>query len=182
MHLIQSRLATVTYLFLVCSSLAGSPAAMAANSGIPVRLAVGAKAAPAFSPAAAPDLRPVVLVSKSVPATARAVKASDRDPHYITRNGTHFTYRCHVPYTLPGQVAAIEVCEIEPVDLEILSWPETEVIHIIQGMVTVTGTDGLGKTYSAGDIIVLPQGFKGTWRQTRKLLKVAVRQPLYWKE
>ncbi|WP_235491937.1 cupin domain-containing protein [Paracidovorax avenae] len=182
MYSIQSRLGTVTHLFFVCSSLAGSPAAMAANSGIPVRLAVVTKAAPASSPAAAPDSRPVVLVPKSVPATARTVKASDRDPHYITRNGTHFTYRCHVPYTLPGQVAAIEVCEIEPVDLEILSWPETEVIHIIQGMVTVTGTDGLGKTYSAGDIFVLPQGFKGTWSQTRKLLKVAVRQPLYWKE
>ncbi len=123
-----------------------------------------------------------VPIDKKVPDHIATTKAPDVDPkHYRTLDGTHFSYRCHVPYTLKTKQAAIEVCEIDPVTLQILSWPETEVINLIEGAVTVTDANGDSQSYVAGDIFVLPQGFKGVWRQAGKLSKVVVRHPLYWK-
>lgn len=124
-----------------------------------------------------------VPISKSVPASVGTTQAPDTDEtHYRTLLGTHFSYRCHIPYTLPSKDAAVEVCEIDPVTLQILSWPETEVIQLIKGEVTITEPNGQSSHYTAGDIFVLPKGFKGVWRQSHKLQKVVVRQPLYWKD
>lgn len=124
-----------------------------------------------------------VPISKSVPASVRTTQAPDTDEtHYRTLHGTHFSYRCHIPYTLPSKEAAVEVCEIDPVTLQIMSWPETEVIHLIKGEVSIIEPNGQSRNYTAGDIFVLPKGFKGEWRQSHKLQKVVVRQPLYWKD
>jgi hypothetical protein len=124
-----------------------------------------------------------VPIDKTVPVHIVTTKAPDVDSkHYRTLEGTRFSYRCHVPYTLKTKQAAVEVCEIDPVTLEILSWPETEVINLIEGAVTVTEANGDSKNYAAGDIFVLPQGFKGVWRQSGRLSKVVVRHPLYWKD
>ena len=124
-----------------------------------------------------------VPIEKSVPSTVKTVLAPDGDRvHYRTLDGTHFSYRCHDPYTFPNKIAAVEVCEIDPVTLQILSWPETEVINLVYGEVTIAESNGRTSKYVAGDVFVLPQGFKGVWHQSEKLLKVVVRQPLYWKD
>lgn len=124
-----------------------------------------------------------VPISKTVPNNVKSTHAPDNDPpYYQTVDGTHFSYRCFDPYTLEKKQAAVEVCEMEPVKLKILYWPETEVIQLIRGQVTITESDGAVRQYSAGDIFVLPQGFKGIWNQPEKLSKVVVRQPLFWKD
>ncbi|MDM5181952.1 cupin domain-containing protein [Massilia sp. DJPM01] len=126
---------------------------------------------------------PTVQIAKTIPANIKTTHAPDADPgHYQVLDGTHFSYRCYVPYTLKTKEAAVEVCEIDPVKLQILGWPETEVIHLIRGRVTVTGPGGETASYSDGDIFVLPQGFQGIWQQSDKLLKVVVRHPLFWKD
>ena len=53
-----------------------------------------------------------VPVDKAVPASVQTTKAPDTDPHYQVLDGTHFSYRCHVPYTLKTGDAAIEVKSI----------------------------------------------------------------------
>lgn len=109
--------------------------------------------------------------------------APDEDSlHYKALGDTHFSYRCHVPYTLTTGQAAIEVCEIEPVKLEIRHWPETEVIQLVTGYVTITHADGSIQRYAAGETFVLPEGFKGVWDQPVKLSKIVVRHPLFWKD
>ena len=94
----------------------------------------------------------------------------------------NFSYKCFVPYTLKGKLAAVELCEIHPVKLHILNWPETEIVHMISGHVTVTEYDGTVTRYKAGDIFVLPEGFKGIWSQTENIRKLTVRHPLFWDE
>jgi len=127
--------------------------------------------------------RSTVPIEKSVPNTVKTVLAPDSDRlHYRTLDGTHFSYRCHIPYNFPNKMAAVEVCKIDPVTLQILSWPETEVISLVEGEVTISESNGHTNTYVAGNVFVLPQGFKGVWKQSEKLLKVVVRQPLYWKD
>ncbi|WP_428424288.1 cupin domain-containing protein [Methylibium sp.] len=124
-----------------------------------------------------------VSIGKTVPETVKTVKAPNMDPaHYRTLKNTQFSYRCYVPYVLKTGQAAVEVCEINPVKLQIINWPETEVIHLVSGHVTITHNDGSIHRYSAGDIFVLPEGFKGVWDQPEILSKVVVRHPLYWKE
>ena len=138
-------------------------------------LATGAHAQPAAQGGTVP-------IEKAVPASVKTTQAPDSDPHYQVLDGTHFSYRCHVPYTLKTGEAAIEVCEIDPVKLQVRGWPETEVIHLIRGQVTVTEEGGASRSYQGGDIFVLPQGFKGIWEQRAPLLKVTVRHPLFWKD
>ncbi|WKB50623.1 cupin domain-containing protein [Eleftheria terrae] len=124
-----------------------------------------------------------VPIAKRVPDHVKTTQAPDTDPaHYQVLAGTHFSYRCHVPYVLSTQQAAIEVCEIDPVKLQILHWPETEVIQIVSGRVSITEADGSTRHYAAGDLFVLPQGFKGIWEQAEPLSKVVVRHPLFWKD
>ena len=56
-------------------------------------------------------LKVTVPIEKSVPATVETVHAPDSDRvHYRTLDGTHFSYRCHDPYTFPNKMAAVEVC------------------------------------------------------------------------
>jgi uncharacterized protein len=133
--------------------------------------------------AQAPIYGTTVSIAKTVPETVKTVKAPNMDPaHYRTLKNTQFSYRCYVPYVLKTGLAAVEVCEINPVKLQIINWPETEVIHLVSGRVTITHNDGSMHQYSAGDIFVLPEGFKGVWDQPEVLSKVVVRHPLYWKE
>jgi len=136
-----------------------------------------------WPPKASPRAKATVPVAASVPGSVQTIHAPDSDPaHYRVVEGTHFSYRCHDPYTFPDRTAAVQVCEIDPVTLEIRYWPETEVIHLVRGEVTITEPDGHTTNHVAGDIFVLPRGFKGVWRQSGQLLKVVVRQPLYWKD
>ncbi|MGJ7528846.1 cupin domain-containing protein [Variovorax sp. GB1P17] len=123
----------------------------------------------------------ITSIAKSVPKQVATTNAPDTDPlHYQTLEGTHFSYRCHVPHVMKTRQAAVEVCEIDPVKLQIINWPETEVIHLVTGSVSITSIDGAAHRYVAGDIFVLPEGFKGVWDQPSPLSKVVVRHPLSW--
>ncbi|MCE3602172.1 cupin domain-containing protein [Massilia sp. P8910] len=150
---------------------------------VPVVALLTILAPAAVHAAPAGEATSIVPIAKTIPATIKTTHAPDADPgHYQVLDGTHFSYRCYVPYTLKTKEAAVEVCEIDPVKLQILGWPETEVIHLIRGKVTITGAGGEASSYSDGDIFVLPQGFQGMWQQSDKLLKVVVRHPLFWKD
>lgn len=127
------------------------------------------------------DSEVITSISKSAPKQVATTNAPDTDlVHYQTLEGTHFSYRCHVPYVMKTKQAAVEVCEINPVKLQIINWPETEVIHLVSGSVSINLIDGSVHRYVAGDIFVLPEGFRGVWDQPEKLSKVVVRHPLFW--
>lgn len=129
------------------------------------------------------DLEKTLILPQVIPKNIQLTNAPDELlPYYQALDKTHFSYRCFVPYTLKGKLAAVEVCEILPVKLNILNWPETEIIHLISGKVTITEHDGTINHYKPGDIFVLPEGFKGIWNQSEKIRKVTVRHPLFWKE
>lgn len=122
-------------------------------------------------------------ISKALPPGTQTIQAPDRlERVYQTLEGTHFSYRCHLSYTHASKAAAVELCEIDPVVLHIEDWPETEVIELIHGQVSITTENGAIQVYRTGDAFVLPQGFAGTWRQSEPLLKLVVRHPLFWEE
>ena len=47
-----------------------------------------------------------------------------------------------------------------------------EFVHILEGKVTITDVDGHSKTYQAGDNLITPKGFKGTWEVVEPMRKV----------
>ena len=83
---------------------------------------------------------------------------------------------------LKSKQSDVEICEINPVMMEINDWPETEVIHLIKGSVLIVNQSNVTKKYQAGDIFILPEGFRGKWIQSEKIVKLIVRHPLYWKD
>ncbi|WP_225935529.1 cupin domain-containing protein [Pseudomonas muyukensis] len=158
----MSRLSAIP---LACVLLAASSAVFASTGSAP--------AAPSPS---------TLSIPRSVPASVPSVTTPDTSEFYTALKGTHYSYRCLSPFTAPGEQAAVEVCEIPPVELQLHGWPETEVIQLISGQVQISEADGTQKHYQAGDIFVLPQGFKGIWKQPGTITKVTVRHPLYWKD
>jgi hypothetical protein len=129
------------------------------------------------------NIEKTLNVSKTIPEYAETTNSPDQvPPYYQTLNSTHFSYRCYVPYTLKSKLVAIEVCEINPVKLQIFNWPETEIISLVEGEVNIIEEDGSVANYSAGDVFVLPEGFKGIWNQKVKIKKITVRHPLVWQD
>ncbi|WP_019903373.1 cupin domain-containing protein [Methylobacterium sp. 77] len=44
-----------------------------------------------------------------------------------------------------------------------IDFAQDEFVHILEGVVIVTDSGGLAKTYRAGDAFISPAGFSGTW-------------------
>lgn len=121
-------------------------------------------------------------IDKVIPTNIETLREPDTDKkHYKTLEGTHYSYRCAEQYAHKGNNAAVELCEIDPVSIRIFSWPETEVINLVSGEVLIIEENGNQKSYLPGDVFVLPEGFRGIWINKEKIVKIAVRHPLYWK-
>lgn len=60
------------------------------------------------------------------------------------------------------------------VTLRISGWPVDEVMVFLEGQVEITNEDGESKIYGPGDMLVMPKGFVGTWRQLGPIKKLNV--------
>ena len=60
------------------------------------------------------------------------------------------------------------------VTLQINGWPVDEVMIFLEGQVEITNQDGLSRIYGPGDMLVMPKGFIGTWRQIGAIKKLNV--------
>ena len=63
------------------------------------------------------------------------------------------------------------------VTLRISGWPVDEFMYFLEGKVEITNEDGSSKLYGPGDALVMPKGFKGTWRQLGPIKKINVSYP-----
>ena len=61
--------------------------------------------------------------------------------------------------------------ESAPCREEIDAYGVNEMMHVISGSVTVTGTDGQSETYTAGDTFFIAKGTPCTWEITETLRK-----------
>ena len=60
------------------------------------------------------------------------------------------------------------------VTLQINGWPVDEVMIFLEGQVEITNQDGLSRIYGPGEMLVMPKGFIGTWRQIGSIKKLNV--------
>ena len=53
-----------------------------------------------------------------------------------------------------------------------MTYSEEETCTLLEGVVVLTGKDGVAHTYHAGDSFVIPRGFDGTWETVETCKKV----------
>ncbi|HJO02854.1 MAG TPA: cupin domain-containing protein [Acidobacteriota bacterium] len=63
--------------------------------------------------------------------------------------------------------------QYETMTLEIKDWPWDEFMYLIDGEVEIIDRAGKRKIYGPGDMLVMPQGFSGTWKQLGPLKKIS---------
>jgi hypothetical protein len=73
----------------------------------------------------------------------------------------------------------VSIKRYEQVTLALNNWPVDEVMHFVSGSVEITDPVGHSKVYGAGESIVIPKGFVGTWKQlsTIDMVTVTYRTP-----
>lgn len=71
-------------------------------------------------------------------------------------------HRSHVFFT--GDEIVVEVWEAEPAKLAISEpFPYDEFVYILSGKLILTDSQGKAREYAAGEFLVVPRGFTGTW-------------------
>ncbi len=123
-----------------------------------------------------PDFTPVPIESRRIaddetgkPAVFGAILSGQ--PQEIHRNlfdGDYGRFKSGVWQCTPGVVAMKD-------------WPYHEFCVLLSGRVIITPEGGVPREYKAGDALVLPMGFTGTWEileTVRKYYAVQARQPL----
>lgn len=112
--------------------------------------------------------KPVRLNAGGDPATGM-VPSNMVDPDDFTTDDRTELISHH--YTTDDRSIMIGVWECAPCKEEIEAYPVHEMMTVLDGSVTVTGTDGQAETYEAGDTFFIPKGTPCTWEITKKMRK-----------
>jgi len=74
-----------------------------------------------------------------------------------------------------GEEVVVEVYEAEPVTLKIDEpWPYDEFIYVLSGKLVLTDARGAVTHFVAGDSLVVPKGFVGTWEMQGNFRELVV--------
>ena len=66
--------------------------------------------------------------------------------------------------------------------LQINGWPVDEVMVFLEGQVEIINQDGSSKIFGPGEMLVMPKGFIGTWRQLGPIKKLNVSYQAQWEK
>jgi uncharacterized cupin superfamily protein len=69
---------------------------------------------------------------------------------------------------------SVDYSQYTTMTLELVDWPADEFMLFVEGQVEITDRQGRSKTYGPGDMILMPRGFSGTWRQLGPIKKISV--------
>lgn len=68
----------------------------------------------------------------------------------------------------------VDYSQYETHTARLSDWGGDEFMVFIEGQVEITDSDGNSKVYGPGDMVVMPKGFTGTWRQLSPIRKISV--------
>ena len=66
------------------------------------------------------------------------------------------------------------VVDLEPAKIEIEDVGYDEFIHVLDGTLILTDKEGHAQQFEAGDFLVMPKGFSGTWETLGSYRELAV--------
>jgi len=74
-----------------------------------------------------------------------------------------------------GEEVVVEVYEAEPAKLKVDEpWPYDEFIYVLSGKLVLTDSTGEVTQYVAGESLVVPKGFVGTWEMQGNFRELVV--------
>lgn len=74
-----------------------------------------------------------------------------------------------------GEEIVVEVYQAEPAKLKVDEpWPYDEFIHLLSGKLVLTDAKGRVTEYVAGESLVVPKGFVGTWEMLGNFRELVV--------
>lgn len=79
-----------------------------------------------------------------------------------------------VAYQSADERLTVDVSTYDKFEAELRNWPVDEVMVILEGEVEIIDYKGRAQLFSPGDVLLMPKGFNGIWRQTGPIRKVAV--------
>ena len=68
----------------------------------------------------------------------------------------------------------VDYSQYETHTAKLSNWGGDEFMVFIEGRVEITDSDGNSRVYGPGDMVVMPKGFTGTWRQLSPVRKISV--------
>ena len=86
-------------------------------------------------------------------------KWPDMSPEEVLEGGAG--HRGHIFFS--GDEIVVELWEADAGKLRLDDFPYEEFVLVLSGKLVLTDANGNSTTYSAGESLVVPKGFKGTW-------------------
>ncbi len=98
------------------------------------------------------------------------LRSAPIDPQWIVEGAPHA--RNHVLWNSTDRTGWAMVWDCTAGKFE---WHYTvdELVHVLEGGMTVTGTDGVPRTYKAGDVVFFPAGIVAHWHIENYVRKLA---------
>jgi uncharacterized cupin superfamily protein len=68
----------------------------------------------------------------------------------------------------------VDYSSYDEMTAELADWPGDEFMYLIEGRVKITDGSGKSRIYGPGDMLVMPEGFSGTWEQMSPVRTISV--------
>jgi uncharacterized cupin superfamily protein len=68
----------------------------------------------------------------------------------------------------------VDYSQYTKMTLQLEDWPADEFMLFLEGQVEIADKKGRSRVYGPGDMILMPRGFSGTWRQIEPIKKISV--------
>jgi uncharacterized cupin superfamily protein len=115
----------------------------------------------------------IIDVSAKTPAGLAARPVEDQ-PYWTVTEGDRPTYGSRDDFLSADRRLHVGYSQFEKMTLQLKNWPVDEFMHFLEGQVEITDESGASKVYGPGDMLVMPKGFNGTWRQLSPIKKISV--------
>ncbi len=115
------------------------------------------------------------MTTKDIHMQANAVSDSDMvpsslvpDEDFTTDDKTELVHMFHAKEDMSVS-SGVWLCA--PCRQEFDAFPVNEMMHLLEGELTITASDGSTQSYAASDTLFVPQGAQITWEISRTLRK-----------
>ncbi|MBE1282641.1 MAG: DUF861 domain-containing protein [Rhodobacteraceae bacterium] len=114
------------------------------------------------------SLKPIRLLADGHPETGFVPSDLVQKQDFTTADTTEIISSF---YQNEDESVLVGVWECAPCREEFEAYPVDEMMTVISGSVTLTGSDGIAQTFTAGDTFFMAKGTPGIWEITETLRK-----------
>lgn len=115
----------------------------------------------------------IVVVSADAPVDMEVLTVED-DAYFRVTSQDRPTMGWQGLFASEDNKVMVDYSQYETHTAQLIDWGGDEFMVFLEGQVEITDSAGNSKVYGPGDMIVMPKGFTGTWRQLSPIRKISV--------